>query len=137
MYLVKRNQKNMRDSDYYPAGAYNDPNAPYNQSEPQETDFDVNVRTTLQKDTTIWTSDYNPEYDDETGRIYYNTDETNWVDAYKDACYTPLELIELFKECLEFLKENNIRWGNKMDYQIKELIENCEGWNEEEFEVDY
>lgn len=127
----------MRDSDYYPAGAWNNPNAKYNQSEPTETDFDVNVRTTLQKDATIWTSDYNPEYDDEDGRIYYNTEDTNWVDAYKDVCYTPLELINLFKECLEFLKENNIRWGNKMDYSIKELIKNCEGWNEEEFEVEY
>lgn len=127
----------MNESDYYPAGAWNDQSAPYNQSEPQEMDFDVNVHTTLQKDATIRTNDYSPEYDDEYCRTFANTDDTNWIDAYKEYNHTPLELIQLFKECLEYLQKNNIKWNNRKGYYIKGLIEECDGWNEEEFEVEY
>lgn len=127
----------MKESDYYPAGAWNDQSAPYNQPEPQEMDFDVNVHTTLQKDAKIRTNNYIPEFDEEDGRTYPNTDDTNWIDAYKEYNHTPLELIQLFKECLEYLQENNIKWASRKRYFIKGLIEECDGWNEEEFEVEY
>ena len=41
----------MSDRDYYPAGAYSDPNAPYNQCEPPEIDLEVKVTETLVKNT--------------------------------------------------------------------------------------
>ena len=121
------------ESAYYPAGAYNDPNAPWNQSEPPERDFDVTVRTTLVKDDIITTSAYQPEYDEEDGVTYANTDDVDWKDEYHACCNTPLELICKFKECLEFMRDNGIKWkGNN----LKSLIDECDGWKEEDLEVE-
>ena len=45
-------------SDYYPPGAEFDPNAPYNQSDPEPVEVDVCISQTLHKSTTISTTDY-------------------------------------------------------------------------------
>ena len=45
----------MRNSDYYPAGAANDPNAPYNEVEPPEREFDCSATMVLNKDTLVTT----------------------------------------------------------------------------------
>ena len=63
----------MSDRDYYPAGAYSDPNAPYNQCEPPEIELEVTVTETLVKNTAIITNN-----------AWYVTDEEGWTGLEKD-----------------------------------------------------
>ena len=65
----------MIESGYYPPGAEHDPDAPYNQSEPEEIEVEVVINQTLSKSTKILTTDYivNEWEDfepDEEGRFY-------------------------------------------------------------------
>ena len=61
----------MFDSDYYPAGAYNDPHAPYNEEYYPERDFDVTMTYTIERCETITTDDYVCEGGaDEDGEYY-------------------------------------------------------------------
>ena len=60
--------------DNYPPGAAHDQNAPYNEPLIPERDFDVEVTITMSKVVTITTDNYVPEYDDEDGHTYANTE---------------------------------------------------------------
>lgn len=123
----------MSAADYYPPGAYNDNNAPYNQVEVPERDFDVFISQTLSRDTTICTSDYMPEYDEEDGHTYADTSETDWKKAYEDVAMTPLDIIVAAEKIAKALiEEGKTRVGG---VYLKSLVEECEGWNEDELEV--
>ena len=67
----------MSEADYYPAGAYSDPNAPYNEPVIPERDFDIDVEFVMSKTVTVTTNDYAPDYDDEDGRENANTENTD------------------------------------------------------------
>lgn len=124
----------MKDSDYYPPGAYNDPNAPYNEIDVPERSFNVCISQTLSKSTDIITDDYNPEFDEEDGYTYANTEDTDWEEAYEKAHYTPLELIEKFKELLINHLPDPVVDINKYR-EWKHLISECEDWEEDEIVV--
>ena len=143
----------MRESGYYPAGAEFDPLAPYNQEDVPEKDFDITCSQSLSRTATVTTNNYIPgasgvdyEPDDEGG--YYasgwqdpdDTSDTNWGKEYK-ACghYTPLQLIQLYKETLkeqlkswEGLEDSPI--GKNEIRRIEHLIEECDCWSDDETE---
>lgn len=142
----------MSEADFYPAGAYKDPNAPYNQVDVPEKEFDVTCSQTLSKTVSVWTNNYIPgaegvdyEPDDEGGCYAVgwhdpdDTSDTDWVEEYKNDHYTPLELIELYKETL---KEQLKSWEGMDDTvsaktqirKIEHLIEECSNWTEDEIE---
>ena len=123
------------------------PNTPWNEPEIPEKEFDVTCSQTLSKSTTLWTNDYIPgasgvdyEPDGEGGYCASgwhddpDTSDTNWSDEYHDNDhYTPLQLIELFRKHLEVeLNNSNIPQNRVNTY--KHLIEECEGWTEDETE---
>ena len=124
----------MREEDYYAPGSYRDPAAPWNQSEPPEREFDVTISQTLSRSVAIATSDYIPEVDEEDGRTYPNTEYTDWKRAYQDASYTPLALIAKFKELMEIALKND-RVPKNLQHTYKHLIMECEGWEEDDYEV--
>lgn len=131
---------------YFPAGAYNDPSAPYNQPEIPEEDFEITCSQSLSKTVTVTTNNYIPgafgvdyERDDEGGTIaipYHedpDTTDTNWADEYHDGGnHTPLQLLELFKQCLEENLKNGLVF--KSPRFTEDLIKECEGWCEDETE---
>lgn len=119
----------MSERDYYPAGAYNDPNAPYNEPVIPERDFDVDVEFTMQKTVTVTTNEYQPEYDEEDGNTYANTDDTNWEDAYDESGYYTIP--ELLQELENYVRQDLERYkGNKTkERQLNALLESCQGWN--------
>ena len=120
-------------ADYYPAGAYRDPSAPYNQVDVPEKDFDVLISQTLSRDTTITTQDYQPEFDEETGYTDANTDDTDWKKAYCDVAMTPLEIIGAAEKIAKaLLEQGQTRVGG---VYLKSLVKDCEGWVEDETEV--
>ena len=139
--------------DNYPPGAANDPNAPYNQVDTPEKEFEVTCCQVLSRTVTVVTNDYIPgasgcdyEPDDEGGYCASpwhddpDTSDTNWAEEYHDNDhYTPIQLIELYKETL---KEQLKSWegmdetsaGKAQIRRIEHLIEECDGWTEDETE---
>jgi hypothetical protein len=136
----------MSEADFYPAGAYRDPSAPYNQVDVPEKEFDVTCSQTLSKTVSVLTNNYVPgaegvdyESDDEGGCYAVgwhdpdDTSDTNWADEYHDNDhFTPLQLIELFKQYLE--NDLNRMGEVKNEKWIKHLIEECSNWTEDETE---
>ena len=136
----------MRENDNYPPGVESNPNAPWNQNDPKEKEFEVTISQTLSKSTTVTTSDYTPGgYFPETERDidgYHtitcheldDTSDTNWKEAYKGEHLTPLQLIGEFKGFLtKYLPDPII--DVKRFQRFKYLINECEGWIEDEIEV--
>ena len=122
-----------RAADYYAPGSYNDPSAPWNEPTIPDKEFDVFVSQTLSRDASIYTDDYCPEFDEETGRTYANTEETDWKKAYQDVAMTPLEIIGAAEKIAKaLLEQGQTRVGR---VYLKSLIEDCEGWTEDETEV--
>ena len=131
----------------YPPGAEYDPNAPWNEPEVPEKEFDVTCCQTLSKTVTVYTDNYTPgaegvdyEPDDEGGYTAIgwhdddDTSDTNWAEEYHANDYhTPLQLIELFKRYLEHILDDKVQVSTSASY-IKHLIEECEDWSEDETE---
>ena len=127
----------MRESDFYPAGAYNDVNAPYNQSEVPEKEFEIVCSQTLSKTVEVFTDNYVPhvekEYDDGISFCHRwdDTSDTDWKEEFHNNDYhTPIQLIGLFKQFLEEQLSNGIAF--KSPKYTENLIEECEGWEEDE-----
>ena len=135
----------MYDNYHYPAGADNE-FAPWNQSDPDEKEFDITCSQTLSKTVSVLTSNYIPgasgvdyEPDGEGGYCACgwhdpdDTSDTNWADEFHNNDYhTPQQLLGLFKDLLIRDLEN----GNPMKSEryTKALIEECDGWCEDECE---
>lgn len=119
--------------DYYPAGVCYDPSAPWNDAEPPETDFDVLVSQTLSKNAVVSTRCYETDVD-EDGYVSYITDDTDWKDEYNTSHYTPLELINLFKEHLKKELERPDAPRSQVS-KYKFLIQECSNWEEDEIEI--
>lgn len=122
----------MRDRDYYPAGAYNDPNAPYNEVTVPDHDFDVDVTVTLSNSTTVTTNDYMPDIDEEDGRMYRDTSGTDWEKAYEESCFTIPQMLEELKALLE---EKLADPNCKKKTRYENMLHDCQGWTVEEIEV--
>ena len=130
----------MSESGYYPMGAEHDPSAPWNQRNPEEKEFDMTVSQTLSKNTKVLSSDYTEEseveFDDEghrTGYSWYDTENIDWAKEYHaNEHYTPIQLIGHLKTFLtEQLKQGIVY---KSPAFTEHLIEECEGWVEDECE---
>jgi hypothetical protein len=99
-------------SDNYPAGAANDPRAPYNQVEPEAVAFNVSATFTLEKTFELMTVQYEGgETDDEGYTEPYDTLGVNWKDEYKEQQYNPVELLEKLADIVE---QNFDVIGNKL-----------------------
>lgn len=138
----------------YPPGVNDEtPDAPWNQSDPEDKEFSVFCSQTLSKSTTVLTDNYVPgdsgvDYEPDGEGGYYssawqdpdNTSNTNWEAVYHDNDhYTPIQLINLFKESLkrhlETVKElDDCEVGKVVIKRIEHLISECEGWTEDEVE---
>lgn len=123
----------MRDSDFYAPGTYYLADAPWNEVEVPEKEFEVAVSQTLSKSTSIWTNQYQPEYDEETGHTDADTTYTDWKKAYKDVAMTPLEIIQnCGKIAKALLEEGKTRFAG---IYLKDLVEECDDWQEDDYEV--
>jgi hypothetical protein len=131
-------------SGYYPGGLTDfTPGCPWSEPEIPERDFEVTCSQSLSRIATVTTNNYIPCVDEgcDDGVGYHDewadTSDTNWAEEYHDNDhYTPIQLIELFKQCLE----ENLKHGLvfKTPGVTKRLIEECDGWTEDEtdFEQD-
>ena len=114
--------------DNYPPGAAHDQNAPYNEPLIPERDFDVEVTITMSKVVTITTDNYVPEYDDEDGRTYANTENTEWDKEFENSGhFTIADLIEELKGyVVEDMKTCAL--NTRKVSHLKRLLLACEDW---------
>ena len=122
--------------DNYPPGAAHDPNAPYNEPIIPERDFDVEVTITMSKVVTITTDNYVPEYDDEDGHTYANTENTEWDKEFENSGhFTIADLLEELKGyVVEDMKTCAPNTGKGA--HLQRLLLACEDWEtiEESYE---
>lgn len=116
----------MAAEDYYPAGAYRDPDAPFNEIETPERVFVVDVNVTLSKLVDVMTCNYDLEHDEFEGDIV-NTQCTNWYEEYKESHKTLPEMLDVLasyvKEDLARTPKKTRRW-----YELERLLSDCTGW---------
>lgn len=136
----------MIESGYYPPGAEFDVNAPYNQVENPEEEFNVTIVETLSKDVTISTTNYNLEVDCDEDGYYRHCDisDTPWNEEYKKQGCTAIETIIAVKTYLEevrleqLIELSRCRSLTKEEQKelrvVKDLIEQCSNWKQEEIE---
>lgn len=126
----------MRDRDYYPAGSYNDPSAPYNAIELKPKEFYCIITHTLEKSVEVETENYRPFRDDEDGSVWYDTGDVDWDEEYGEQHLDIPELLEalqgLAKEKLEKCKDISISEKNRLNRLIKE----SDGWESTEKSVE-
>ena len=126
-----------------PWGAEYRSDAPWNQSDPDYKEFDIEVTQTLRKSVKISTSNYEEEwdedYDDEGGRHAYricDTSNVDWQEEYSDNNhYTPQELIELFGKYLRHMLGEMVQVSVNPS-TLKRLIQECENWEEDDIEFE-
>ena len=122
--------------DNYPPGAAHDQNAPYNEPLIPERDFDVEVTITMSKVVPITTDNYVPEYDDEDGHTYANTENTEWDKEFENSGhFTIADLIEELKGYVVEDMKTCAPNTRKVSH-LKRLLLACEDWEtiEESYE---
>lgn len=127
----------MSDKDYYPAGAYNDPNAPFN--EPADPDpIDINVMAVLRvsHETTVSTDNYNETWDEEGYRERELFDKNSDIERlYNEQHKTiPQLLDELAKYINGELLSDGLSRSRRQELQ--DMLTDCKGYTVEEVEID-
>ena len=120
----------MYDNYNYPAGA-DTPDAPWNQSEPDDKDFLVDVEYVLQKkNVKVTTKDYKPEVVNKDEEIVepLDTSDTNWEDVYFNSGHFTIQ--EMLDELKEYVKADmQTCYPNTCKgAHLKRLLEDCQGW---------
>lgn len=104
-------------------------NAPWNEVEVPERDFEIDVEFVMRKSVTVTTNNYVPSYPDEEGYVEpADTSDTNWEDVYNESGHYTVP--ELLQELENYIKEDLERYkGNRTkERQLKEMLEDCQGW---------
>lgn len=125
----------MFESGYYPPGAEHDPNAPYNQSDPDPVEKEVNYSCTMQRAATVETTDYAPGYRerDEDGYAVHEGDDfsdTDWLTEFKEQYRNPAALIEILRETAALLADGKM--PDKPAKYWREVATDCEAWEIDE-----
>ena len=122
----------MRDADYYPAGAYNDPNAPYNQVEPPEIEAEVNMSFTVERIATITTDEV--WWDEDGWELAADADIGKAYDDYYVGIPEMLEELTKYvkgeMEVLEkFIKSRTANKEERERYRyLQRIIDSAVGW---------
>ena len=121
----------------YPPGAANDPHAPYNERPLEE--IDVTVKTSLIKETVIETSEGHMvceteiEPDGSKSTVsFYETDE-DLKETFLNANRSAIQIIRDCEKICQELVKNGMRFYAGI--YLPTLIDDCEDWEEEDFEV--
>lgn len=125
----------MQERDYYPAGAYDDPNAPYNQSDNDPKEFECKATITLEADVLVETDQYQQYVDCEDGSTYYEFDGVDWEDEYSKSCISIPEMLNELKNYVESdlaLAGKNTGRGR----YLQRLLDACQGWKVVETEIE-
>ena len=143
-------------NNYPPGVSDNTPDAPWNQPDVPEKEFDVTCTLCMSKTVSCFTNDYIPgaegvdyEPDDEGGCVACgwhdpdDTSNTNWSSVFKDSHKTIPELLEELKKYIQRDLDNIDKVAEEQKHnkaflkrKLELLLEECDGWNvdEEDYE---
>ena len=127
----------MRDADYYPAGAYNDHNAPYNEaSDPDPIEVECDTAVTLRKTITVETDNYALDFDEESGN--YDIDlHDDCIDLANKVEEQHYSLGVLLGELIGYIKRDLCAdIPEKRKRELREMLADAEGWAVDSVEVD-
>ena len=135
----------MKESGYYPLGTEHNPNAPYNQVEPEEVEVNVAISQTLSRSAKILVTDYtaneweNVEPDDEgvffiTREVEYDFSNSDLKGAYEEQEYTIPKLLDYLKTYL-IADIANCNIDSCKKQKLQHILDCCEGWEVDETEV--
>ncbi len=111
----------------YPMGA-DTPSAPWNQVEIPEREFDVVGVFTLTGTAKISSSNY--MCDESPDGSYIDTSDIDWREEYTSQAYTPIELINKYKE--ELLEKKKTLTKHSEIAEVEGLIRACESYEQED-----
>ena len=130
----------MYDNYNYPPGA-DTPDAPWNEVEVPEREFDVTISMSLSRTVQCYTNKYIPEVDEENGHLYVDTSDTPWSEVYGDNHKTIPELLEELKKYIQKDLDNLADDETKIDRafhrrRLEFLLTECDEWtvDEEDYE---
>ena len=130
----------MYDNYNYPPGA-DTLDAPWNQEDVPEREFDVTISMSLSRTVQCYTNKYIPEVDEENGHLYVDTSDTPWSEVYSDNHKTIPELLEELKKYIQKDLDNLADDETKMDKafhrrRLEFLLTECDEWtvDEEDYE---
>ena len=127
----------MRDRDFYPPGAYNDPNAPYNEVELPDIEVSCEVTVTLtKKDAPVFTGNYIDESDDEGYEGYEVLDSyQELADKYDAQHYSISWMLQQLSRYIEQeLKDDGITMARRNE--LSKMLEDCQGWVEGDTDIE-
>lgn len=122
------------ESGYYPAGAEFDTSAPWNQNSLPEKEIEVMVSITLSKPVKISVDDYSINVDEtEDGQyLQYDFSDCNLEEAVKNQIALPQDLAEYIDNILKYDEPFK---GANIPKHLKDAIEDCKGWNVDDYEI--
>lgn len=128
----------MAERDYYPAGVYNDANAPFNEpADPDPIKVECDTVVALRKTITVETDNYTADYDEKSGNY-----DIDLLDTYDDLAEKAGEQHYSLTDLLEVLAlyiKNDIHAPSIPDAHKKELrnmLADAEGWEVDCVEID-
>ena len=143
-------------NNYPPGVSDNTPDAPWNQEDVPEKEFDVTCTLCMSKTVSCFTNDYIPgaegvdyEPDDEGGCVACgwhdpdDTSNTNWSEVFGSNHKTIPELLEELKKYIQKDLDNIDKVAEEQKHdkaflkrKLEFLLEECDGWNvdEEDYE---
>lgn len=130
----------MRESGYYPPGAEFDPNAPYNQVDPDPVEKEIDYSCVMHRNAIVATTNYIPggyekDEDDFAYSVGDDFSDTDWLDDFHEEYRTPLQLIELLREVAGQLKDGKL--PDKSPGFWKDVIDDCENWDIDDEDTDF
>jgi hypothetical protein len=127
----------------YPAGAENDPKAPWNEpSDPDAVTKEMEFICELRRRADVSTINYTPGaaeiiYEHGECDVVYAPDdfsETDWVEEWHNNHFSPEELLSILSEIATNLAQNKTpKYTQK---QLLRIAEECKGWDVEDEDYD-
>ena len=126
----------MRERDFYPPGAYNDPNAPYNEVELPDIEVSCEVSITLtKKDAPVFTDNYIDESDDEGYKGYEVLDSyQELADKYDDQHYSLTGLLDELAKYIRGELQGDISLSRRNE--LERMLEDCQDWEEGDTDIE-
>lgn len=122
-------------SNYYPEGAYNDTNAPYNEVEVPEIEVNCEVSITLtKKDAPVFTDNYTND-GDEYGDEYDILDSySELAEKYDDQHYCLTGLLDELAKYIKGELQGDISRGRRNE--LERMLADCQGWTEGDTDIE-
>lgn len=122
----------MMESGYYPPGAEFDPNAPYNQVEPEEIEVEVTVSVTLSKTFKITTTNYEVDEGRDENGYYRSLEYGDLTEDVEQQVTMPQDMGEFVRR--SFINELALKNAG-MSMAMRQAIEDSSNWNVDEMEI--